>query len=537
MGRPMRKDLSCRIPACIAVDSRSDRYHQPDVEKEADAPSAHSSHRGRLPRNHAAALKPRIEAKADQHGKQRSRRRGHTHGKQRVWKQFGCQIRSGHTNQGDGHDIVDETDIGAPACGEEATEAEMDACEDAVDDIAMKILGPQRNHRRIGGEQTDNGACRQFHDDRYDNAVDDGDRGGVSQRLRRSLHPAGADVLRRDSGYRGQHGRRHQEQRADHLFDDADGGRIVQATVVGDDCDDDEGDLDASILDRRRYADAENAAEHGFIGLKIAEPQLDPRAPAANRHQRHDDADGLRQRGSQCRSRGAEPQPAHEQVVERDVAEACDRNEIHGAFRIAQPAEHRTDDVVRDDERDADIADGQVLRGPFDGFGGHADQRDDVANVQQQNDCQRQGDPREQRDDIADGLGSTVESVRADSTADGDSGAHGKAHNDHGEHIQHLAAVRYRRNAIDADELPGNEQIGHAIQRLQKIRQQIRQREGDDRSEHASRCQVLFHGLSVTLLFKPLPSAGRLDPTMTAEPTRRDAMSSIRKARSPSPVI
>lgn len=152
----------------------------------------------------------------------------------------------GHTDQGDGHDIVDESDIGAPACGEEAAEAEVDAREDAVDDVAADVLCSQQDYRRIGGEQADDGARRQFHHNRYDDAVDDGDRGGVSQCLRRSLHPAGTDVLRRDGGYRGQHGRRYQEQRADHLFDDADSCRIVQATVVGDDRDDDEGDLDAA---------------------------------------------------------------------------------------------------------------------------------------------------------------------------------------------------------------------------------------------------------------------------------------------------
>lgn len=245
---------------------------------------------------------------------------------------------------------------------------------------------------------------------------------------------------------------------------------------------------------------------------KIAELQSDARTPAANRHQCHGHTDGLRQCGAQCRARGTKTQPAHKQVVEHDVAEACNRNEIHGAFRIAHPTEHRADNVVRDDERDADIADGQILRGSLDGFDWHADQRDDVVHVQQQNDRQRQRDSCEQRDDVADGLGRTVEPVRADRTADGDGRAHGKTHDDHGEHVQHLAAVRHRGDAVDADELSGDEQIGHAVQRLQEIRQQIRQREGDDRSEHASRCQVLSHGLSLILPFRPMSSSRKAKP-------------------------
>ena len=94
-------------------------------------------------------------------------------------------------DQGDGHDIVDESDIGAPACGEEAAEAEVDAREDAVDDVAADVLCSQQDYRRIGGEQADDGARRQFHHNRYDDAVDDGDRGGVSQCLvARSILPA-----------------------------------------------------------------------------------------------------------------------------------------------------------------------------------------------------------------------------------------------------------------------------------------------------------------------------------------------------------
>ncbi len=100
-------------------------------------------------------LEPRVEAKTDQHGKQRSGGRGDAHGEQGVREQLGCQIRPGHTDQGDGHDIVDESDIGAPACGEEAAEAEVNAREDAVDDVAADVLCSQQDYRRIGGEQAD----------------------------------------------------------------------------------------------------------------------------------------------------------------------------------------------------------------------------------------------------------------------------------------------------------------------------------------------------------------------------------------------
>ena len=71
-----------------------------------------------------------------------------------------------------GHEVVDRSDIGASACGEEAAEAEVDAREDAVDDVAARmycILAGLLSHRWVN--QADDGARRQFHHNRYDDAV------------------------------------------------------------------------------------------------------------------------------------------------------------------------------------------------------------------------------------------------------------------------------------------------------------------------------------------------------------------------------
>ena len=140
------------------------------------------------------------------------------------------------------------------------------------------------------------------------------------------------------------------------------------------------------------------------------------------------------------------------------------------------------------------------MDGSLGGFRRYTDKRDDVAHVQQQNNRQHKCNAREQRDDIADGSGRAVKPVRTDRTADGDSGPHGQTHDDHGEHVQHLASVRHSGDAVDPDELAGNEQIGHTIQRLQKIRQQVRQCKNNDGSQDIARRQILFHGLPVALL-------------------------------------
>ena len=114
------------------------------------------------------------------------------------------------------------------AGGEKTGETEMHAGEDRVDDVAANVLDAQHDHGGIGGEQTNDEACGQFHDD------GDGDAirtviavAYLSVRIARSGLPA-PNVLR---GYRrngGKHGGWYEEQHADHLFDHADGAASLR---------------------------------------------------------------------------------------------------------------------------------------------------------------------------------------------------------------------------------------------------------------------------------------------------------------------
>ena len=101
---------------------------------------------------------------------------------------------------------MDEADVGAAPCGEEAGEAEVDAGEDRVDDVAADVLHAQRDYRRIRSEQADDGAGSQFHDNGDDDAVCHGDRGGVCECLHGPVRFAGTDVLRGYGRDCGEHG-------------------------------------------------------------------------------------------------------------------------------------------------------------------------------------------------------------------------------------------------------------------------------------------------------------------------------------------
>jgi hypothetical protein len=59
--------------------------------------------------------------------------------------------------------------------------------------------------------------------------------------------------------------------------------------------------------------------------------------------------------------------------------------------------------------------------------------------------------------------------------------------------VHYLASVRNRRNRLNAVKLTYYEQIRHAVQCLQRVRQQIRQRKVQDCPENAASRKISFH--------------------------------------------
>ena len=92
-------------------------------------------------------------------------------------------------------------------------------------------------------------------------AVHDRDGHGILEYLTRAVALARAGILRRECADGGTHGTRHDEQEADHLLDQAHGGGVDQAAVVGDDGDKHKRHLDAAVLHGHGHADLKNAAD------------------------------------------------------------------------------------------------------------------------------------------------------------------------------------------------------------------------------------------------------------------------------------
>ena len=97
-------------------------------------------------------FQPEIGYLADQDSKQGTCRCRHSHREQCIGKISGSQIRSRDTDQNNGNDIVDKTNIGFSICTEISGKAEMDACKNAVPDIGMDILSAKKYDRVISGK-------------------------------------------------------------------------------------------------------------------------------------------------------------------------------------------------------------------------------------------------------------------------------------------------------------------------------------------------------------------------------------------------
>ena len=78
--------------------------------------------------------------------------------------------------------------------------------------------------------------------------------------------------------------------------------------------------------------------------------------------------------------------------------------------------------------------------------------------------------------------------------ADAHGNTHGQPHQHDRDHVHDLAADGHRRDAGRALKPANDEQVCHAVQRLQKIRQQVGQREIKHIFEYTAGGQVFLHG-------------------------------------------
>ena len=133
------------------------------------------------------------------------------------------------------------------------------------------------------------------------------------------------------------------------------------AAPVGNDRDEQKRDLDKSVLQGHRHADAQDAANDIFLRPQVTFVQPDAAFAPQNDPQRNDDADTLGQRSTQRRTGRPHVQCPHKQVVQPDVGRAGHRDKVHGAFGISHATENGANNIIGCDKRDSQKSDDQIL--------------------------------------------------------------------------------------------------------------------------------------------------------------------------------
>ena len=350
----------------------------------------------------------------------------------------------------------------------------MYAREDAVPDVAAHVLPAEAHDLRAArargvGEERDGGLRGELHQHGDGGAEGDGDHRGVAQRETRALRLARAEVLRAERGDGGEHRRGHEEEEAHHLFDDADGGRVVQPAHVDYYRDYDEGNLYEAVLERYRDADFQYLPHDGALRPQVAARDGDSAFAARYDEERERYARGLRERRRERRALRPHAEASDEKIVERDVRGAGGGYEVHRAFRVAEAAEYRADYVVGGDEGDAREADFEVGRRAAHGVRGRGHDGDDFIREREEHDCERKRERHEERDGVAYSAGGAPAVSRADRAPYRDGRAHREADYHDGQHVHHLRAYRDCRDVRDAAELSRDEEVRHSVERLQEV--------------------------------------------------------------------
>ena len=174
---------------------------------------------------------------ADDDRQQRARRRCQPHGQQRRGEVPARQVCARYAHEHHRRDVVHERQLRAADGAEISAEAKVHAGKAAVEDIPAQIRPARRDDGRVMREERDDRFGDELDDDRDEHAEAERDGDGIPQRLQRAAGLARADVLRAERRHRREHGRRHEEQKADDLLHDADGGCVREAAAVGDDGD------------------------------------------------------------------------------------------------------------------------------------------------------------------------------------------------------------------------------------------------------------------------------------------------------------
>lgn len=311
-------------------------------------------------------------------------------------------------------------------------------------------------------------------------AEDDAYTDAAQERLPPALIVSGASILCGEGGDGREHGRGDEEEEADDLLHDADCGGDFDAAAVCDGSDDEKGDLDEPVLtgDGKTYGKERLHAE-GIEGEGLLR-EGKTKVGAGEVQEAEEDGDGLGKNGGCGCSGGPHRHGADEDIVEEEIDETGESDKVHRRPCIAKPAEDAGKDIIGDDEGDACKADEKVRPCILPCFRRGLQPREDrIARKEEEHGANEAEEGKEQHR-ASDAAGGFLPISAAHRAADGDGRPHGEPDDDDGQHVHQLASDGDGRDRCGAIEETCDEEVGHAVERLQKTGEKVR----DGESHH-----------------------------------------------------
>ena len=311
-------------------------------------------------------------------------------------------------------------------------------------------------------------------------AEDDAYTDAVAERLPPALIVSGASILSGEGSDGREHGRGDEEEEADDLLHDADCGGDFDAAAVCDGGDDEKGDLDEPVLtgDGKTYGKERLHAE-GIEGEGLLR-EGKAKVGAGEVQEAEEDGDGLGKNGGCGCSGGPHRHGADEDIVKQEIDETGESDKVHRRPCIAKPAEDAGKDIIGDDEGDACKADEKVRPCILPCFRRGLQPREDRIDRKEEEHGADEAEEGKEQHRASDAAGGFLPISAAHRAADGDGRPHGEPDDDDGQHVHQLASDGDGRDRCGAIEETCDEEVGHAVERLQKTGEKVR----DGESHH-----------------------------------------------------
>ena len=236
----------------------------------------------------------------------------------------------------------------------------VDKIRNTIPDISANVLCAEKNNGCVCSEKSDNRSCDKLDQYRDDQTKSNGDHHGIAKRLLCTVILSGTDILSCECRNSRKNGRRNQEQKADDFFHNADSSGCVQSAPVGNDRNNNESNLNKSVLKRYRNPNIQNFAKRFFLWAETVSGKRKSGLLTFNGNQCKQNTTRL---GKCCAKRStgsSQMEKSDKQIIQYNIHRTCNCDEIHRTFRIPQSAENRTDHIIRRNKRNPEKTDRQI---------------------------------------------------------------------------------------------------------------------------------------------------------------------------------